>query len=113
MSSSRSEHHSGEPNPGSRDAFSRIETGPPVREPALGSAGESSAPAIGFASIPTWLVGVIGLGVFWAGAYLFSFSGGFQAGVFDFQTQFGGVVGREAAAGPTSLGEARFLAKFI
>ena len=39
--------------------------------------------------IPVWLVWLIGLGLFWAGAYLFSFSGGFKADVFDFEPKFG------------------------
>ena len=39
--------------------------------------------------IPLWLVWLIGLGLFWSGAYLFSFSGGFKADVFDYRPTFG------------------------
>ena len=113
MSSSRSEHHSGETDPDARDALSRVKTGLPVREPALGPAGKSSAPAIGSAPIPTWLVGVIGLEVFWAGAYLFSFSGGFKADVFDFEPKFGVVGGAQAAVDPKVVGKALFSANCI
>ena len=113
MSFSRSEHHSGDTDPGSRIALSRIEAGLPVQEAVLGSAGESSAPAVGSASIPTWLVGVIGLGVFWAGAYLFSFSGGFKADVFDFEPKFGVVGGAQAAVDPKVVGKALFSANCI
>src|SRR3984893_12602229 len=114
MSSSRSEHHSGETDPDARDALSRVKTGLPVREPALGPAGKSSAPAIGSAPIPTWLVGVIGLGVFWAGAYLFSFSGGFKADVFDFEPKYGAEGGgAKGAPDPKVVGKALFSANCI
>ena len=53
--------------------------------------------------IPLWLVWLIGLGLFWAGAYLFSFSGGFRADVFDFEPKFGVQGGRpKIAAGSES-----------
>ena len=45
-------------------------------------------PEPGEGPIPRWLIGLIGLGIFWTGAYLFSFSGGFSADVFDFQPKF-------------------------
>ena len=59
---------------------------------------ESVVPEVGSAAIPVWLVTVIDLGLFWAGAYLFSFSGGFRSDVFDFEPKFG-VVGGGAGAG--------------
>ena len=43
---------------------------------------ESPEPETG--PIPWWLIWLIGLGLFWGGAYLFSFSGGFKSDVFDY-----------------------------
>src|SRR6202047_2064903 len=114
MSSSRGEHHSGETDSGSRDAFRRIETGLAAREPVLGSAGGSSAPAIGSVPIPTWFVVVIGLCLFWAGASLFSFSGGFKADVFDFEPKFGAQTGGpRLPPDPKVVGKALFSANCI
>src|SRR5215470_5838506 len=77
-------------------------------------AGESSAPAIGSAPIPTWLVGVIGVAFFWAGGYLFSFSGGFKSDVFEYEPKFGVVGGGAAvAADPKVVGKALFSANCI
>ena len=76
--------------------------------------GESSAPAIGSAPIPTWLVGVIGVAFFWAGGYLFSFSGGFKPDVFDYEPKFGVVGGGAAvAADPKLVGKALFSANCV
>ncbi len=61
-------------------------TGSAVEEPAE-EGRDLSEPGKG--PVPIWLVGLIGFGIFWAGAYLFSFSGGFKADVFDFQPKFG------------------------
>src|ERR1700686_4458377 len=59
--------------------------------------------------IPLWLVWLIGLGLFWAGAYLFSFSGGFKADVFDFQPKFGVEGGgTKGAPDPKVVGKALF-----
>jgi mono/diheme cytochrome c family protein len=63
--------------------------------------------------IPVWLFGVIGVGVFWAGAYLFSFSGGFSSEVFDFQPKFGVVGGPQSAPDPKVVGKALFSANCI
>jgi mono/diheme cytochrome c family protein len=75
---------------------------------------ESVVPEVGSAPIPVWLVTVIGLGLFWAGAYLFSFSGGFRSDVFDFEPKFG-VVGGGAGAPPDPkvVGKALFSANCI
>jgi mono/diheme cytochrome c family protein len=75
---------------------------------------ESVVPEVGSAPIPVWLVTVIGLGLFWAGAYLFSFSGGFRSDVFDFEPKFG-VVGGGAVAPPDPkvVGKALFSANCI
>ena len=76
--------------------------------------GESRAPAIGSAPIPTWLVGVIGVAFFWAGGYLFSFSGGFKPDVFEYEPKFGVVGGGAAvAADPKVVGKALFSANCI
>src|ERR1700757_4343763 len=75
---------------------------------------ESVVPEVGSAPIPVWLVTVIRLGLFWAGAYLFSFSGGFRSDVFDFEPKFG-VVGGGAGAPPDPkvVGKALFSANCI
>jgi mono/diheme cytochrome c family protein len=75
--------------------------------------GESRAPAIGSAPIPTWLVGVIGVAFFWAGGYLFSFSGGFRSDVFEYEPKFGVVGGPAVAADPKVVGKALFSANCI
>jgi mono/diheme cytochrome c family protein len=63
--------------------------------------------------IPVWIVWLIGVGVFWAGAYLFSFSGGFRADVFDFQPKFGTAGGPAAPPDPKVVGKALFSANCI
>jgi mono/diheme cytochrome c family protein len=64
--------------------------------------------------IPVWLVGLVGFGIFWAGAYLFSFSGGFRADVFDFQPKFGVEGGgARGAPDPKVVGKALFSANCI
>src|ERR1700747_2855217 len=75
---------------------------------------ESVVPEVGSAPIPVWLVTVIGLGLFWAGAYLFSFIGGFRSDVFDFEPKFG-VVGGGAGAPPDPkvVGKALFSSNCI
>jgi mono/diheme cytochrome c family protein len=93
----------------------------PIGDMASGSqeevdplAGEYSPPAIGSAPIPAWLFGVIGVGFFWAGGYLFSFSGGFKSDVFDYEPKFGVVGGGAAAApDPKVVGKALFSANCI
>jgi mono/diheme cytochrome c family protein len=76
------------------------------------AAQEVAEPAKG--PVPVWLVGLAGLGIFWAGAYLFSCSGGFQADVFDFAPKFG-VEGGGAKGGPDPkvVGKALFSANCI
>ena len=64
--------------------------------------------------VPIWLIGVIGLGIFWAGAYLFSFSGGFKGDVFDFEPKFGVEGGgAKSAPDPKVVGKALFSANCI
>jgi mono/diheme cytochrome c family protein len=63
--------------------------------------------------IPVWLIGLIGFGIFWAGAYLFSFSGGFRADVFDFEPKFGVAGGAKGAPDPKVVGKALFSANCI
>jgi len=76
--------------------------------------GESRAPAIGLAPMPAWLVGVIGVAFFWAGGYLFSFSGGFKSDVFEYEPKFGVVGGGAAvAADPKLVGKALFSANCV
>jgi mono/diheme cytochrome c family protein len=64
--------------------------------------------------VPIWLIGLIGLGIFWAGAYLFSFSGGFKSDVFDFQPKFGVAGGAAGGApDPKVVGKALFSANCV
>ncbi len=64
--------------------------------------------------VPIWLIGVIGLGIFWAGAYLFSFSGGFKGDVFDFEPKFGVEGGgAKSAPDPKVIGKALFSANCV
>src|SRR5277367_4586699 len=57
--------------------------------------------------VPIWLAGLIGFGIFWAGAYLFSFSGGFKADVFDFEPKYGAEGGgAKGAPDPKVVGKA-------
>jgi mono/diheme cytochrome c family protein len=64
--------------------------------------------------IPLWLVWLIGLGLFWAGAYLFSFSGGFKADVFDYEPKFGAQAGGpRLPPDPKVVGKALFSANCI
>jgi mono/diheme cytochrome c family protein len=74
---------------------------------------EPGVPAPGKGPIPFWIVWVIGVGIFWAGAYLFSFSGGFRPDVFDFQPKFGAAGGAQAQADPKVVGKALFSANCI
>src|SRR6516162_4152093 len=75
---------------------------------------EFSEPEVSSAPIPLWLVGLIGVGVFWAGAYLFSFSGGFRADVFDHEPKFGVQGGGpRVPPDPKVVGKALFSANCI
>src|SRR5262245_16501947 len=113
MNSNPKEDHTGEVPPGSQEVFDRMDGGFAGGEDALSLPGESGAPAIGAAPIPNWLIGVIGLGLFWAGAYFFSFSGGFKPDVFDYEPKFGVVGGPQAAPDPKVVGKALFSANCI
>jgi mono/diheme cytochrome c family protein len=64
--------------------------------------------------IPRWLFAVIGVGIFWSGAYLFSYSGGFAADVFDYKPKYGAQAA--VAAGPPDpkvLGKKLFSANCV
>jgi mono/diheme cytochrome c family protein len=63
--------------------------------------------------IPFWLIWLIGLGLFWGGAYLFSFSGGFKADVFSYQPTFGVQGGPRLPPDPKVVGKAHFSANCI
>ena len=57
---------------------------------------------------------MVGLGLFWGGAYLFSFSGGFKSDVFDYQPTFGGQGGGpKLPPDPKVVGKALFSANCI
>lgn len=74
---------------------------------------ELSEPEVSSAPIPLWLVGLVGIGIFWAGAYLFSFSGGFRADVFDHEPKFGVQGGAKSAPDPKVVGKALFSSNCI
>src|SRR6201984_1938872 len=77
-----------------------------VNESSIEELSEQEVPEPEKGDIPGWLIGVIGLGIFWAGAYLFSFSGGFKSDVFDFEPKFGVEGGVKAAPDPKVVGKA-------
>ena len=102
MSSSH-DYHVKEAEDGSDQSSVRepVEPGQDIPEPEKGP-------------IPPWLIGVIGFGIFWAGAYLFSFSGGFSADVFDFQPKFGAAGGgAKGPPDPKVVGKALFSANCV
>jgi mono/diheme cytochrome c family protein len=82
---------------------------------STGESGETGqeGPNPGKGPIPVWLVWLIGLGIFWAGAYLFSFSGGFKSEVFDFEPKFGVEGGPKGPPDPKVVGKALFSANCI
>jgi mono/diheme cytochrome c family protein len=92
---------------------SQIEETEALADDQVAGEEEQPIPEPDTGSIPVWLVWVIGLGVFWAGAYLFSFSGGFSSDVFDFQPKFGVVGGAQSAPDPKIVGKALFSANCI
>src|SRR5258707_13878441 len=56
---------------------------PGLSETATGREGETAItdpgiPAVGDGPIPRWLVALIFVGLFWSGAYLFSYTGGLR-----------------------------------
>ena len=75
--------------------------------------GQFPWPEMGDAPLPRWMMGLIGLAIFWAGAYLFSFSGGFSADVFDYQPKYGVVGGAAAPADPKVIGKHLFSANCV
>ena len=110
--SSSDEHHVEEAENGSNHLSQKIAPDQSsFREPA--EPGED-IPEPEKGPIPVWLVGLIGFGIFWAGAYLFSFSGGFSADVFDYQPKFGAAGGgAKGAPDPKVVGKALFSANCI
>jgi mono/diheme cytochrome c family protein len=85
--SSEHEHQVEVSGPHSEERLGRFGGSESSVEEHTGSNEELPEPENG--PIPLWLVWLIGLGLFWAGAYLFSFSGGFKADVFDYEPKFG------------------------
>ena len=83
-----------------------------VRDPSPGPL--EASPRMDKRPIPGWLFAVIGVGIFWSGAYLFSYSGGFAADVFDYKPKYGAQAA--AAAGPPDpkvLGKKLFSANCV
>src|SRR5580692_11455321 len=110
--SAEHEHQVEETRPHSDERFRGFGAGQSSVEEHSGSNEELPEPETG--PIPLWLVWLIGLGLFWAGAYLFSFSGGFKADVFDFQPKFGSEGGgARSAPDPKVVGKALFSANCI
>ncbi|MEA3188837.1 MAG: hypothetical protein QOD99_2667 [Chthoniobacter sp.] len=86
-----------------------------VTESHAAVAREHAEPAFGTVPIPLWLMAVSGVAVFWAGAYLGMFSGGFSSDVYNelsgapkttASAQQGGAPG-EAAKGPSAADEGK------
>jgi mono/diheme cytochrome c family protein len=85
------------------------ETVPRPREDGGTAIDDPSVPLVGDGAVPRWLIGVIFFGLFWSGAYLFSYSGGFSADVFDYLPKFGALSsGSQAAPDPKVIGKALF-----
>jgi mono/diheme cytochrome c family protein len=87
-------------------------------QPSSGTPGSASAdpaiPETGDGPIPKWLTGLVFVGLFWSGAYLFSYSGGFHADVFDYLPKFGPMAsGPQAAPDPKVIGKSLFSANCI
>ena len=110
--SSESEHQVGEARPHPEERSRRFGDTPSSMEEH--SLAKEEVPEPATEPIPLWLVWVIGLGLFWGGAYLFSFSGGFKADVFDFEPKFGVQGGGSALPpDPKVVGKALFSANCI
>jgi mono/diheme cytochrome c family protein len=87
-------------------------------QPAPEAGGSASidptVPETGDGPIPKWFVGVVFVALFWSGAYLFSYSGGFQAEVYDYLPKFGPIAsGPQAAPDPKVIGKSLFSANCI
>jgi mono/diheme cytochrome c family protein len=109
MSSTHQDHGGAEH--GSEEPLPKVGTDRLAVEEPVEEVRDLSEPGKG--PVPIWLVGLIGFGIFWAGAYLFSFSGGFKADVFDFQPKFGVEGGAKVAPDPKVVGKALFSANCI
>ncbi|HEX6564150.1 MAG TPA: cytochrome c [Chthoniobacterales bacterium] len=86
------------------------ETAPQSRDRRSETAiNDPAVPLVGDGAVPRWLIGVIFFGLFWSGAYLFSYSGGFSADVFDYLPKFGPLTsGPQSAPDPKVIGKALF-----
>ncbi|MBV8483360.1 MAG: cytochrome c [Verrucomicrobia bacterium] len=82
---------------------------PRTREESETAINDPGVPLVGDGVVPRWLIGVIFFGLFWSGAYLFSYSGGFSADVFDYLPKFGPLnLGPQSAPDPKVVGKALF-----
>jgi mono/diheme cytochrome c family protein len=89
-------------------------SGTPMGEEGEATIADPAIPAVGDGPIPKWLVGLIFVSLFWSGAYLFSYSGGFSSDVFDYLPKFGPLSsGPQAAPDPKVIGKALFSANCI
>ena len=110
--SAEHDHQVEETRPHSDEGFRRFVAGQSSVEEHAGANEELPEPGTG--PIPLWLVWLIGLGLFWGGAYLFSFSGGFKADVFDYEPKFGVQGGgSRLPPDPKVVGKALFSANCI
>jgi mono/diheme cytochrome c family protein len=109
--SSTHDHKVEEAGHGSEAEYQKIGSG----HSSIEESGDprQEVPEPGKGPIPLWLVLLIGLGIFWAGAYLFSFSGGFNSDVFDFEPKFGVAGGAKGPVDPKVVGKALFSANCI
>ena len=77
------------------------------------SSGTSPLDA-GNAPVPSWFLGVVAVAVFWTGAYLFTYSGGFDPSVFDFKPKYGAAAsGPAAPPDPKEVGRKLFSANCV
>jgi mono/diheme cytochrome c family protein len=95
-------------------SFEEPHSKPSSEQPAGAEDAPRSDLEVGNGQIPNWFVLVVFAALFWAGAYLFSYSGGFSFGVFDYEPKFGVIAGgSQAAPDPKVVGKALFSANCI
>lgn len=78
-----------------------------VRErPEPGISGAAKDPKLGYAAFPLWFVILNAVAIFWAGGYLFLFSGAFRNDIFNDRAGTAGLFFSEDGAGGAGAGEA-------
>ena len=75
-------------------------------KPEPGIAGTAKDPKLGYAAFPLWFVILNAVAIFWAGAYLFLFSGAFRSDVYNDRAGTPGLFYAESGTGGAGAGEA-------